>query len=140
MSATLPLAVALCVLAAALWFAARAVVQEVRAWRRAIAPQWLALPRPDRFTVHHRLHDDTVQAARLLVRVATIGQESPAPSRRAKGSPDPEAVAAKRAAEDSVARMGLQIKALYDEAGQSVPLERCLEEAQAMLNGVDPWA
>lgn len=114
------------------------LVAELAVWRATVVPQLLALPRPDAFTVHHRVHDDTIAAARKLVRVATIGNEAPQPTRRAMGSPDPEAIAAKRAAEDSVARMGLRIQAMYSDSGQAVPLDRCLLEARAMLNGIDP--
>lgn len=113
------------------------LVAELARWRVTVMPEWF----PDTLVVHHhhRVHDDTIAAARKLVRVATIGAEAPAPAKRAQGSPDPEAIAAKRAAEDSIARIGLRIHAMYEESGQAVDMDRCLLEARAMLNGVDPF-
>lgn len=132
-------ALALGALGGGIWLATRALVLELRAWRRVVVPQLVALPRPTDFTVHHRVHDDTIREARKLVRVATIGAEAPQPAKRAQGSPDPEALAQKRAAEDSIARIGLRIQAMYAESGQTADLDRCLLEARAMLNGVDPF-
>jgi len=83
----------------------------------------------------HRVHDDTVKDARKLVKLATIGAEESNKSKRAVGSPDPEAVANKRIREETVMAAALRIQGLYREQGATMDIADCVREAQQLLAG-----
>lgn len=124
----MPYAVA--ALAVALLAGCWLLVRELREWRAAWSVASLA---PWRIEHVHRLHDESVTALRGLVRVATMGAETPQPSKRGRGSPDPEATATRRVQDDAIARLGLHLQTLYQEQGQPVTLEQCLMEAATAI-------
>lgn len=105
---------------------------ESAAWRALLAT---VVTSPVMVDHVHRVHDETVRDARRLIKVATIGREEPAPTRRVQGSPPPEVRASRVIQDESVAAMALRVQALYREADVIKPLGECVREAQAMLAG-----
>lgn len=119
--------VALVAIAALLVYVLRA---ESASWRSLLATVTTTPVMVDHV---HRLHDETVRDARRLIKVATIGREEPAPTRRVVGSPPPEARAARVIQDEAVAAMGLRIQSLYRDSGEVKPLDACIREAQELL-------
>lgn len=89
---------------------------------------------PTAMAVAHGLDAAAVDPLRRLVRVATTGREDTVPGRRARGSPDPEALATRRMRDQSIAGLALRLQTQYAERGTMRPFEECIAEATEMLN------
>ena len=120
-----------------------ALRRESEAWRATLATVLTTPLRvevthsglPAALLLSHGLDAGAVDPVRRLIRVATMGREDIGNGRRSRGSPDPEAVAAQKIRDESVAGLAVRLKATYANEGVARSLEDCTAEALAMLNG-----